>query len=118
MDEAHKQAVVDFLKEYKHIATTKRKIDVIPRKENRDALIELGLTERNREDEILSLSLQDFCNGPEADRDRAGVIWEFGKEINGKEVYIKLKIAETSAGKIAKCLSFHEARFPQCYPCK
>lgn len=115
MDEGHKQAVAVFLGEFKFIAT-KRRIDVIPRKENRDALLGLGLTERNREEEILSLSVQDFCNGPEADRDRPGFIWEFGKEIRGREVYIKLKIAETSSGKIAKCLSFHEARYPQCYP--
>ena len=33
-------------------------------------------------------------------------------------VYIKLKIAQVGYKKISKCLAFHPAEFPICYPCK
>ncbi len=78
----------------------------------------MSLTKKNREDEILTLSVEDYCSGPEPDSDKPGVIWIFGKQIEGKHVYIKLKIAETGKVKIAKCLSFHLAKFPMCFPCK
>jgi hypothetical protein len=35
-------------------------------------------------------------------------IWEFGKHVNGKEVYIKVKVYPMGKGKIyGRCLSFH-----------
>ncbi len=88
----------------------------MPRRENLDALSDLGLTKKNLKEEILSLSVQDYCEGPEPDRDRPGEIWIFGKHIAEKEIYIKLKIAQVSKEKIAKCLSFHAANFPLCFP--
>ncbi|GAI73777.1 unnamed protein product [marine sediment metagenome] len=42
----------------------------------------------------------------------------FGKQIGDTNVYIKLKIAQVGDKKISKCLSFHAANFPICYPCK
>ena len=45
-----------------------------------------------------------------------GDIWEFGKVINGVEVYIKLKIADAACERIAKCISFHKAKFPLDFP--
>lgn len=114
MDQKHK-AASEFLKEFKKIASSRRGIDVIPRRENNLALIELGLTKRNRETEILKLTSANYYRGPEADRDRPGEIWEFWTDIDGIEVYVKLKIADvegTDGTKIAKCLSFHKAIFP------
>jgi hypothetical protein len=43
-------------------------------------------------------------------------IWVFGKQIGAEEIYIKLKIAQVGKEKIAKCLSFHAASLPLCYP--
>jgi hypothetical protein len=54
--------------------------------------------------------------GPEPDKDKPGDIWIFGKEIEGKEVYIKLKIAIVGEVRIAKCISFHIANFPLSFP--
>ncbi len=105
-----------FLKAFKLIVAQERGLDVIPRVENRDALIRLGLTERNRRQEILSLSVEDYCSGPEDDINRPGKVWVFGKKVAGKETYIKLKIAQVAGRKIAKCLSFHEAKHPMSYP--
>ena len=40
-----------------------------------------------------------------------GDIWEFKKNIDGKEFYIKLKIQNRNGNDILKCLSFHEDDF-------
>jgi hypothetical protein len=106
-----------FLKEFKEIAVN-QELYVIPRRENMDALAELGLTKQNRKEEILTLSVQDYCSGPEPDKDMPGDVWMFGKQIDNTNVYIKLKIAGEGNEKIAKCLSFHVAKFPLCFPCK
>lgn len=102
--------VAQFLKQFKQIART-RGVDVIPRIKNKLDLIALGITERIRETIILSLTPDDFCKGPEPDRDRPGDLWFFGKTENGDNVYIKLKIADVDGIHIAKCLSFHRAEY-------
>lgn len=111
------QEVVAFLKEFKEIATW-RGIDVVPRRENNVALVQLGLTRADRKSIILALVPGNFCKGPEPDRDRPGDLWFFGETVNGNEVYIKLKIADIAGnGKIAKCLSFHKADYRLNYYC-
>ena len=115
---ASKDAVATFLKEFKSVVTDGRGLDVVPRRINRDALIDLGLTERNRRREILSLSVQDYSSGPDPDNDRPGELWVFGRIVDGREVYIKLKVAEVDGEKLAKCLSFHSAEYAITYPFK
>lgn len=107
-----------FLKEFKGIVTTGRGLYIIDRQKNTESLLELGLTKRNCREEILNLSVENYCNGPKPDFDRPGMIWEFGKKINGDEIYIKLKIAEVGSEKLAKCISFHKAEFPLNLPLK
>ena len=111
-----KVQVTIFLKEFKKVATEGGGLYIVNRDKNRDALISLGLTNNNRKEEILSLSTLDYCAGPKKDKDRDGFVWEFGKIINGNEIYIKLKVAEVGNDKIAKCISFHKAEFNLCYP--
>jgi hypothetical protein len=111
MGKASREAIGRFLGEFKHIATG-RGIYVLDRLKNRQSLAYLGLTSANRRDEILGLSVADYCRGPKPDRDKSGEIWEFGKVIRGMEVYIKLKVAQVGEEKIAKCLSFHVAERP------
>ena len=106
-----------FLKEFKHLVQTEG-LNMVNRLENQQFLADLGLTKENRKDLILSLTIQDYCSGPEADKDQPGEIWVFGKEVGSQEVYIKLKIAEIGSMKIAKCISFHAARHPLNYPNK
>jgi hypothetical protein len=113
---ASEAEVADFLREFKQVVVSGRGLDLIPRAENNRTLINLGLTRRNVRDEILSLSILDYCKGPDPDRDRAGDIWIFGRNIFGSEIYIKLKIATVTDIKIAKCISFHEANYPLNYP--
>ncbi len=116
MGETKGALAAKFLKEFKIIATKGRGIDIVSRRKNLDFLAKLGLTKRNCKDEILSLSVADYCDGPKLDKDRPGEIWEFGKRILGQNVYIKLKIAQVGKERIAKCLSFHMAEFPLCFP--
>src|SRR4030042_4800950 len=106
----------DFLVEFKKIIVKGRGFDIVNRRENIDALAKMGLTRKNLIEEILTLSVEDYCEGPEPDRNRPGYIWVFGKQIGAEEFYIKLKIAQVGKEKIAKCLSFHEANFSLCYP--
>lgn len=113
-----KVQVTVFLKEFKKIVTNERGLDVIDRRENLNALIMLGLTKANCKHEILNLNVSDYCSGPKPDQDRPGEIWEFGKIIDGKEIYIKLKIAKIGSDRIAKCISFHQARYPLTFPLK
>lgn len=108
--------VGEFLKEFKRIVESGRGLDVIPRRKNIEALAELEITRKMREKEILALSVSNYSKGPKPDRDKPGYVWEFGKEIGGREVYIKLKIDQVDGGKIAKCLSFHLAADPVSYP--
>ena len=107
-----------FLKDFKKIVTQERGLDIVGRKENKKSLLQLGFTRKNCKNEILNLSVSDYCAGPKPDKDRPGVIWEFGKNISGYDIYIKLKIAETGSVRIAKCISFHIAEFPIINPLK
>jgi hypothetical protein len=85
---------------------------------NLSSLASLGLTIENRKELLLSLTIEDYCSGPEPDHSFPGDIWKFGKTLEGKEVYIKLKIEDQGHRKIAKCLSFHIVEREICYPHK
>jgi hypothetical protein len=104
------------LREFKQIGTAGRGIDIVDRFKNMQSLAKLGFTKKNCKDVILSLSVDDYCDGPKQDKDRPGEIWEFGKLIEGKEVYIKLKVAQVGEKKLAKCLSFHVAEYSLYFP--
>jgi hypothetical protein len=107
-----------FLKDFKKIVTQERGLDIVDRKENLRSLSQMDFTKKNCKNEILNLSVSDYYAGPKPDKDRAGVIWEFGKKIGGYAVYIKLKIAEAGSLRIAKCISFHIAEHPIINPLK
>jgi hypothetical protein len=118
LEELKKLRAALFLKEFKKIITEGSGLTVVNRKKNRKALIELGLTKRNRKNEILALSVEDYSRGPERDRDFGGKVFIFGIKINNEEVYIKLKISEVKGEKFAVCISFHRAEYPLIYPFK
>ena len=84
---------------------------------NRDTLVKLGLTYRNREEEIHSLSLENYSSGPDKDTLHNGYYWVFGKLLGESEIYIKLKIVEYGNGnECAFCYSFHISEAPLKYP--
>lgn len=110
------EPIAAFLREFKEVVVTGRGLDLIPRAENQETIVDLGMNERSVRAEILGLTVDDYCSGPEPDSSRAGEVWMFGREIDGCDVYIKLKIARVGATRIAKCISFHKAEYPLHYP--
>jgi hypothetical protein len=47
---------------------------------------------------------------------RLGEMWVFGKDVQGREVYIKVMITGVTSQTI--CISFHIAEHPLIYPFK
>jgi len=108
--------VRDFLLQFKQAVTQGSGVDIAPRRGTLRTMSQLGLTKSNLEDLLLSLSVADYCKGPEQDRDRTGHIWVFGKQVEQQEVYIKLKVFDVNGARLAKCISFHIAEFKMKYP--
>jgi hypothetical protein len=72
-----------------------------------------------REEIILNLECKNYVQGPLADdQGLPGEVWIFGCEVNGREIYVKLKIVEARGEKYAKCLSFHPSQYSLHYPLK
>ncbi len=118
MDSVKRAMIAAFLKLFKELAVSSGVDIFVDRADYKEAFIELEITKLIAFQELMSLSIEDYCSGPEPDKDRPGEIWEFGENLEGKEVYIKLKIADIGGKRYAKCISFHKAKFPQCYPLK
>jgi hypothetical protein len=57
-----------FLKEFKKIVTQERGLDIVGRQENKKTLLQIGLTKKNCQNEILNLSVSDYCAGPKQDK--------------------------------------------------
>lgn len=104
-----------FLKRFKHYA--RRKLLLVPRPVNMSALSDLGLLPRDAKALLMGLSSENYCKGPETDRDRKGPkVWMFGLCIAGKGVYVKL--SDNFKSNRARCISFHETTAPMNYPYK
>ena len=89
------------------------KYDFVPRRKNMQALAQHGLTISDAKDEIFSLVVGDYYKGPKQDLDplRPGDVWEFKKNIDGEQFYIKGKSVQENGEDIVKCLGFHEDDF-------
>lgn len=90
------------------------KYDFVPRRKNLQSLAQYGLTVTDAKNEILDLTAKDYYAGPKSDKDpeRPGDIWEFKKEIDGIQFYIKVKIVLVDGDYVLRCLGFHESDFP------
>ena len=113
-----REQVHTFLIEFKKAVTKGSGVQLVPRLDTITTLSHLGITKKNLEEILLTLSVNNYSKGPDPDRDKGGEIWVFGKQIRGYEIYIKLKVAKVSESKIAKCISFHIAKYPIKYPHK
>ncbi len=78
------------------------------RGKNMQTLLELEITPKYREDIITHLSPDDYVDGPVEDTlHKMGEMWIFGKEVKGRDVYIKISTGMSNSGAI--CISFHIA---------
>lgn len=110
--------VRQFLLEFKK-AVEEHGVYVIPRHDCLETLRHLRLTQKNLEEELLGLSVEDYSTGPEKDRGVPGELWVFGKVVCSQEVYVKVKIMTDQGGaRRAKCISFHIAARPLKHPLK
>lgn len=78
------------------------------RNKNSLTLSELEITPRYRKDVIMSLNPDDYVDGPIIDTlNKEGDMWVFGKDVKGREVYIKISMGLPNSGAV--CISFHIA---------
>ena len=86
------------------------------REKNKEALRILEITPLQRELIVKNLEVQDYV-GPIIDElNKAGEMWVFGKDVRGREVYIKITLGYQNGQTI--CISFHIAEHPMNYPFK
>jgi len=106
-----------FLIDFKEAASGDSGILYAGRKKNWDTLVELGITSAIRDEIVFGLSFRNYVSGPLKDKDgHSGELWVFGVLEDSKEIYIKLKVLISKAGKKAFCLSFHLAEYPLSFP--
>lgn len=87
------------------------------RGKNAQTLAELEITSKYRETIIKEIKVEDYSQGPIIDTlNRLGDMWIFGKDIKGKEVYIKISLGQENYQTV--CISFHVSEHKMKYPFK
>lgn len=87
------------------------------RGKNRETLLQLDISPMQRELIVKNLQVQDYVEGPVIDiLNKEGEMWVFGKDVKGREVYIKITLGYENGQTI--CISFHLAEHPLVYPFK
>ena len=87
------------------------------RAKNKEALQILDITPLQRELIVKNLQAQDYVEGPVIDvLNKKCEMWVFGKDVKGREVYIKITLGYQNGQTI--CISFHIAEHPMQYPFK
>lgn len=87
------------------------------RGKNTQALLDLDITKDERISLLKKITVVDYCEGPLEEKLHGGQdMWVFGKEMKGKELYIKIALGVKGAKVI--CISFHVAEYNLSYPLK
>lgn len=87
------------------------------RQKNQQALLDLEISPTKRLEIIQSLKIEDFVRGPLSDTlNKGSDLWEFGKTVKKKEVYIKITMGYSNSPVI--CISFHIAEHRLVYAFK
>lgn len=114
---ATKNQVQQFLTDFKQKLNV-FSIIFLDRDKNLNALLELGITELQRLENIQRLKPENYSSGPNKDIYDPNIpdYWEFGKMVNEKEVYIKINLGTRNNPVI--CMSFHIAEHKISYSLK
>ena len=116
---AVRDEVVSFLNLFKGCIMLER-LAVKDREKNRQGLVDLGITPEHRREILLGLTPDDYYAGPKPDdTDDKKEVWEFGRNVEGTEAYIKLRVVQDPRKKgvhHATVWSFHPAEHPMKYP--
>jgi nucleoside-specific outer membrane channel protein Tsx len=87
------------------------------RQKNTKTLLLLELAPAQRKEILEKLTYKDYSTGPLKENLNSGAdMWVFGKEIKGREIYIKITLGIPGASVI--CVSFHVAEHPLKFPFK
>ena len=87
------------------------------RGKNFQSLIDLEISSAYRKEILEKLKAEDYSDGPLEDKlNNSTELWVFGKEVKGKEIYIKISIGNFNSPVI--CISFHIAEHKMKYPLK
>ena len=84
------------------------------RDKNLQALLDLEIVRAKRREILEKLTLRNYFKGPTPDQLGGSELWEFGKIVKGKEVYIKITMG--TENKPVICISFHLAEHKIKYP--
>lgn len=87
----------------------------LDREKNKETLRELDMAPIAREQIVRSITADDYIETI-CDMASWGEMWVFGKDINGKELYIKIALGRPEDRTI--CISFHIAEHPLNYEFK
>ena len=117
-EEELRRQILNFLKDFKELmGQGPGYYFVTQHLKNVQAMRELGITARIRDEVILSVAMEDYSSGPNSDEYHPGHYWIFGKDIDSIEIYIKLKIVTYNNGnERAVCYSFLPSEHPLNYP--
>lgn len=114
---ASKEDVAKFLRKLKIKMEIFGVLFLDDRGKNQQTLQELEISPSQRKEVIFKLGTEDYSEGPLEEKMR-GILpmWVFGKEVSGKEIYIKMSMGNENNPAI--CISFHIAEFSINYPYK
>lgn len=121
-----KEEIINFLLELRKIISHKefdvnRDLDIILKKKNenfldpyttQNTLLKLDFDKNDIAETLKKLTIEEYI---ETGKDRKDIslpkFYIFGKEVQGKLIYIKIKIRDKTNRKVF-CVSFHFARYP------
>lgn len=87
------------------------------RGKNQKTIEELEIVPSYRKVVIENLEVEDYVQGPIIDElNKFGEMWVFGKDVKGREVYIKIMLGGVGCQTI--CISFHLSEHPLVFPFK
>jgi hypothetical protein len=107
-----------FIKRLRAKAAVFQIIYLDKRPKNVETLAQLDIIPNERDQIIQNLTAQDYYKGPRHEEFYGGdsEMWEFGKFVNGEEIYMKVTLGQPRKPVI--CISFHIAERPIVYPFK
>ncbi|NJK94518.1 MAG: type II toxin-antitoxin system MqsR family toxin [Bacteroidales bacterium] len=112
-----KEKVEKFLRLLKQKAKVWGILYLDDRSKNAQTLADLELKASERDRIIENLIIQDYSDGPLNEKHYDGMeMWVFGKEVKGKEIYIKITLGDFSDRPV--CISFHISEYSLTYPFK
>lgn len=118
MTKSQKEEIDLFLEQCRKVLDSSFILHRTPK--NKETITSLGITNNDVKNEIASLTIENYSEGPLPSRSYSEEIWIFGKIIDCHEIYIKIQLSKyNDPGEIIDtlyCISFHFAERPLDYP--